>query len=192
MNSLSQFDRDMKYLMRTLGKISDVAAPKAFSSALNKTGAKIRTAVIKEVSKDIDVPQKVIKKKAYFNKARANKLEGKLNMYRRSISAASIGKVRKMGRGVRGTGVQIRGHKYSGAFLAVGRAGKIDRQGRLLIFKRKTRNRLPLEVKRIEIKKEVASAMKKHVQRLMMSDFPRILDHELKWEIMKHVKKGRY
>jgi len=168
-------DKDIKRYSDRLSsyKAKDVKA--AAASALSKTAAKAKTRTIRGVAKEAKLPVKVIRKKVYLKRAKANQLRARLKAYRNPVSLMSLNP-KQTKRGRKNGGVRAGKHFVKGAFIVNGKQ----------VFKRKGSARLPIEVQRVRIQKLVDRITLKVTMRVMKKDFKKLLLHELKYRLSKH------
>lgn len=183
MSNLSGFEQDIKKLSKTLYKISEVEGPRAVSSALNKTGAKIRTRVIRDVAKEAKVPQKIIRKKAYFNRSTAKKQRATLSLYRSGVPLISIAGGKNAIQSPAPGWISVKGF-----FVERGFVNRVRRTGKRQIFQRKGKSRHPIDVVKINIYPMVDKYTPIHTERLMRGEFPTLLKKDLQYRISKYVR----
>lgn len=183
MSKLTGFERDIKKLASTLHKASSVEGPRAVSSALNKTGAKIRTLVIRDVAKETKVPQKLIRKKAYFSKSTARKQRASISLYRSGVPLISIAGGKNAVQEPAPGWISVKGF-----FVERGFINTVKRTGKRHVLQRKGKARNPIDVVKINIHRAIDKSVPKRTAQLMRSDFPRLLKRDLEYRISKHVK----
>lgn len=180
MSKLSAFEKDIKQLSKTLYKMSHVEGPRAVSSALNKTAAKIRTVVVRDVSKETQVPQKIIRKKAYFRRSTARKQKASISLYRSGVPLISIAGGKNAIQEPAPGWISVK--KF---FVERGFVNKV--RGRNQVLQRKGRARRPIDVVKINIYPAVDKAMPRRTNQMMSTEFPRLLRRELEYRISKYV-----
>ena len=148
---------------------------KAMASALRKMAIWLKAKSIKGLSKELDIQQKVIRRR----------LKSFSVTHRKDGSSARVWygldpiKLRYLGTPeVIGHGVQVGAFYVEGAFIAK------DNQGNMQVFKRKGRARLPIEVQTADINDRAEKWVE---DRLLGSDeftaqFFKLFEHELKWQ----------
>lgn len=179
--SLDAFDRDIKVLAGRLKLISTREGPRAVSSALNKSGAKIRTIVVKETSKETKVPQKMIRKKAFIRSSTARTQKTTISLYRTGVALISLATGKNS--------IQTPAPGYiaiKGFFVQRGFINKLRRTGKRQVFQRRTQKRMPIDVVKVAIYHAVDKVMPKATKSVMDADFGKLLKHELEHRIRRH------
>ncbi|MCR9260777.1 MAG: phage tail protein [Pseudomonadaceae bacterium] len=176
-------DRDLARLGRKLRRISNVELPRANARALNDSGARVRTRSVRGISAETKLKQKAVRKRYYLKRATAKKQTVRLTVYTRDVSAISQftpARRRKLvpGRGTNRRGVTVAGRQISSAFIAEGK-------GNLQVFKRRGDRRLPIDSIKFPIQKPAVRITVRVAKRVMKSQYPRILERELKFRINK-------
>lgn len=178
---MSAFDADLKVLAQKLHKMASIEGPRAVSSALNKTGALIQTQVVKDVSKDSKIQQKIIRKKAFIRKSTAKKQRTTISMYRTGVPLISLATGKNA--------IQEPAHGFisvKGFFVERGFINKVKRTGQRQVFQRAGRKRYPISVVRVNIQRIVDVSMPKRVSQKMNTDFPRLLRRDLEYRITRY------
>ena len=201
-------DRDVQKLAKKLGAISKSAIPKADAAALKKTAARIKTQVVKDVSSEVQVQQKHIRKRLY-TKIKVTKYfrRGRITAYRRNIPAISLGVATSFVKSVRGqrlisqasrdskgrftrrkfagnTSIKVGRNTYHDAFINQVKSGSWQ------IMRRKTAKRYPVEVIAVKIAPAVDRSLPRHSREIMKVKYPDLLQHELEWRLKKYEDKS--
>jgi hypothetical protein len=129
---------------------------RAGARTLNKAGARMRTAVIRDVAKEARIsPMKLVRRRVRMRRAKAGRLVVKLGVLTKQIPASRLSRARDTKRrGVRAYG----GRHWPHAFMA---RGKGDHHH---VFERQGAARYPLRVHKIEIKHAVEEALKSKLE----------------------------
>ena len=181
---MSGFDREIVRLDLLMRDISRKVLPRSAASALNKTASLSRTRIIRGVSKQLSIQQKIIRKRIYVRRATPRRQVASVAAYVRGLSAIRL-KPRDTGRGGwsmrKGKGVKARGgHHFPNAFIAKGRNAQnhvFERTGK--VSKRDGKNYHHVDVVRIAIDKTLEDVAPRTVRRLMNSRFDGLLQHEI-------------
>lgn len=177
------FDRDIKKLAVTLNKLSSVEGPRAVSSALNKVAAKIKTQIVRDVSKETKVPQKIIRKKAFISRSTARKQRASISLYRSGVPLISIAGGKNAVQAISPGWISVKGY-----FVQRGFVNRIRRTGQQQILQRKGQARKPIDVVKINIYPAVDKSVPRRTAQLMKSDFPKLLKRDLEYRISKYVR----
>lgn len=194
---MQSYDQQIAQLKSKLHSYKAIEVPRAAVKALNNTMGLVKTRVISGVAKSVNVPQKEVRKRVYISRANPKKMRVRMRSYYRGVSAIRLnakdsglggwktrkGEVHryKSGKARRASGVKASGgRRYAHAFIAVGASGNRH------VFERQGSARMPLKVKRIQIKVAVDSISNKVADQVRKSEFERLLIHELKFRISKY------
>lgn len=178
-------ERDIKKLEKKLNAIAKKEVPKANYSALNKSSARIKTAVVKQVANRTGIKQKTLKKKVFSSKATLKKGFVRMRHYREGVPLISQG-ARQNRKGVRALKTQ-----FAGAFIATPtiRAKRGNFRGKPQVFKRKGKGRYPLEVLKKSIKNDVDNVFPRVTKVVFAREYEKLLKHEFEWRIKKYLEK---
>ncbi len=108
--------------------------------ALNKTAVWVRSQAIKQVSKEKQVPQKLIKTRVGVYKASRRVLKSVISVSSFFVKAGKLGKMKQ-----RKIGAQAGKHMFKGAFVATMKGGHKG------IFTRMGRKSLPIEEEEFDL-----------------------------------------
>jgi hypothetical protein len=176
-------EQQIAVLTKKLQSIKAIEVPRATASALNKTAAAAKTRTVRGVAKSIVVPQKHVRKRVYISRANSKKMRVRLRNYYRGISVIDLN-ARDSGksgwRSRKGRGVKAGKRTYSSAFIARGRNGKQH------VFERKGSARLPVDVVRVDIRKQVEDIAPKAAARELKSNYAKRLKSDLAWRLSKY------
>lgn len=178
---MSSFDADLKVLAKKLYNLASVEGPRAVSSALNKTGALTQTQVVKDVSKDSKIPQKIIRRKAFIGKSTARKQRTTISMYRTGVPLISLATGKNSIQEPAPGWISVKGF-----FVERGFINRVRKTGKKQVFQRKNRLRYPIDVVRVNIHQIVDTSMPKLTAQKMRDDFPRLLRRELEYRITRY------
>ncbi|MGH1371137.1 MAG: phage tail protein [Cellvibrionaceae bacterium] len=159
-------------------QINDRELPKAASSALNKAVAKVRTRTVRGVSKRTRIQSKHIRKRFHISRSNVRNMKAKMTGYQRAIPVSSVARSPARGKKVRALG-----KLYQGAFYNTTKRG-----GRLHAFQRKSDSRYPIDVVKIEIKKDIDDIFPKVSARVMGAEYQALMRRELIYRIKKNVR----
>lgn len=83
-------DQQMNQLNRKIDRMVNQETKRASSAALNKTAAKIKTKVVREVAQATRLPAKHIRKRVYIKRSKARTQFARVTAYRRDITLNSL------------------------------------------------------------------------------------------------------
>ena len=185
---------DIKELTRHLNRVQKKAIPRATVRALNETATAHRTTALKQVAKDLRIPQKNVtarfdkhgKKKgerATIQKATRFNLAATIRVHVRGIPLIQIVTAAQKRRaaikarrgGIRAAG----GRRYARAFIAEAPGGNVQ------VFTRLGRSRYPIGVPKIGIRKRINAAYDKSLARTGASTFRKRFDRLLARELAR-------
>ncbi len=172
---------DLKRALAALGR----KAPSAIMRALNRTARSARTQAVRDVAKEIRLPQKSVRPMMPVIPATARHLEAKLVARGRPISLMRLGaRQTKLGVIYRGPGGPV---LIRSAFIATMPRGR--RPG---VFKRRGKPRLPIEkqfgpsVPRLVLDRGIFAAVHKTAQ----GNLKKNLAHETAFLLSKEQRRG--
>lgn len=168
-------DKQAARLAKKLRAIGRQEVPRAGSAALNKSAKRIKTRVVRGVSKETKVVQKHIRKKVFIKRSTPRTQKAEFRVYRRDIAA--IGLNPRTSR----KGVRVAGKLHSGAFI-----NTLRKTGQRHVLKRKGVKRYPVEIIKIPISESVDKISRKVAVRVMRQDYPKLLQHELVYRLDKY------
>lgn len=178
---MSSFDTDLKVLAKKLHRMAAIEGPRAVSSALNKTGALIQTQVVKDVSKDSKIPQKIIRRKAFIGKSTARKQRTTISMYRTGVPLISLATGKNSIQEPAPGWISVKGF-----FVERGFINRVRKTGKKQVFQRKNSKRYPIDVVRVNIQRVVDTSMPKQTALKMRNEFPRLLKRDLEYRITRY------
>ena len=177
-------DKQINSYIRKLRKIKNVEVLRANASALNKGTRTIRAKSLKAISAETRVPQKLLRKRIFSNKATAKKQSAQIKSFIKPVSASSLltkNQINnKLGTGTNRRGVTAKGYKWQGAFIQRGKNENLH------VFRRKGKKRLPLEVIKVPIDASAQRVLPKVARRFMKTGYPRLLKQDLKFRLSKY------
>ncbi len=181
-------EQQIKQRAKKLNQISKHEAPRASAAALNKTSRMIVPRVIRKVSTEKKVPQKILRKRTFVSRATPRKQRAKIYGYAQAVAAVSLLKTTQLlkhaRRGTNRRGVRVAGQQYDGAFINV-----LRKSGRFQVLRRTTDGRYPLEVIKIPIEDSYERALSTISQQKMKTEFRRLLMHELDYRLNKYGRR---
>ncbi len=145
-------------------------AERAEKRAVGKTTTKARSELVKDVARQNQITQKIIRRFRSARKISRSRLTGIAWLGYRPIKASYVGKPRQTKRGVR-----VRRFFFEGAFVATMPSGHTG------VFKRKGKERLPIVEQVIELQRAVQSA--DSVRDRMGDEFIKRFQQELNFEV---------
>lgn len=185
-------DSDIANVKRRLEGLSKVEVPRAYASAVNKVMAKIKTQIVKEVAPELGVAAKLVRKRVFVKKATANKLRGVVTVYTSNIPGIAVKpnlkrSTRNNARGRRASNkIKIGKQTFRPAFVNFfGKGSGADRK--LHVLYRTSADRYPIKIAMVPLKAEVEKRAAPIAQRLMESDFKRLVITDLKFREGKYV-----
>lgn len=145
--------------------------------AINKTTRWLRSAIARKVAKENKLGVGLIRKSIHLEKASGKKFSSELRLDRRArvVSAFKLGRSKQTKKGVR-----VRGRFYDDAFI-----GTMPKTGHKGIFRRKGKERLPLQEMYFVIAPAVQAAMDEYVGDKGQKYLERAFNHELKFVMSK-------
>lgn len=147
------------------------------ASALNKASQRIWTLARRELAAEIGVAQKHLQRKARIRRATYRELRSMLSVYTRPLNpVTTTGAVdhRRKGGGVRGGK-----YWWKGAFLAKGKGA------RLVAFKRRGRERLPLDAMKIPWQDKADRVLSRLANEQAQELVDKLLPHEIEWRLQR-------
>lgn len=204
---MEQWERDVAKMAKTLRKIAAIEVPRGSSAALTKVAALSKTQVKKGVSTKTKIPQKHIGKKVFIRKSTARTQVSQVDVYRDGVSLVSVLTPKNIKNRTRRSfhrrknrpQIKWKGRSFTGAFVAKVSFGRRDRRssrtrrktsiGQPQVFEREGEDQSPIEAVKIPIKKEVAQVSGVVIGRVMKSEFPRLLKHEMEYRLSKYETK---
>lgn len=156
--------------------ISKEKVEAAISRSINRTIVSVRYELIKQISADTRVKQKLIRKRFVHNKSTKAKLSARLSMYAHSIPAALMG-FRESKRG----GILVQGgFRFRNAFFRQD-VQRTRGKARDMILERQGGPRYPLFERRIAILDKVSQAFDVSEEKVI-EIFTKNLLHELRYQ----------
>jgi Prophage minor tail protein Z (GPZ) len=145
-------------------------AERAEKRAISKTTTKARSELVKDVARQNDITQKVIRQFRSVRKISRSRLTGIAWLGYKPIKASYVGRPRQTKRGAR-----VRRFFFEGAFVATMPTGHVG------VFKRKGKERLPIAEQVIELQQVAGSAAA--VRDRMGDEFIKRFRQELNFEV---------
>ena len=87
---MKSVDAQIRLLEGKLSAIKSIEVPSASSSTLNKVSSRIKSRVVKGVSKETKIKAKIIRNRVYISRSTVKKQRAKLNVYIRDVAAISL------------------------------------------------------------------------------------------------------
>lgn len=179
--------QQIRQLEKKLKQYSEKDIPRASRSAINKITAKVKTAVVRTVSKEVVVPPRILKKQIFTIRAKGAGIRAFVKSYLRPILAARLlsdSVVEKaMGRGTNKRGVRVAGQQIDGAFINRG-----SRDGKAYVLKRQGAARYPLRKISIKIDGSMLANQLPIAKRFTQEQFQKELIRELQFRLSKHAR----
>jgi hypothetical protein len=189
---MTKLDGQIRQFEGKLTAIKSIEVLRASSSTLNKMTSRIKTRVIKGVSKETKIKPSIIRRKVFIKKSTTKTQMARIRTYVGEVSAISLFKTIKNGRLRR----KVAGKKIQCAFVADGSKGKgrYTKGGgfgktslkRQQVLKRSTSKRYPLEVVKVSILKPVTNHTKTATARVIKRDFSRLYHQDLNYRLQKY------
>lgn len=183
-------DRELEVQVARLSKkllaISARDVPASTSSALTKIARKVRTRIVRGVSKAERLPAKVVRKKVYTKPSTLKSQKSIITVYRDDISVVSLLTpatiAKKMGTGTNRKGVTVRGRTFQGAFIQTASRA-------VQVFKRDGRAKYPIDKQTIPIDEAVDKIAPRVTRRVYQKEFLPEVKRELKFRLDKRLTK---
>ena len=144
---------------------------KASVRALNKTALWLKGKSVKALSEQSGVQQKHLRKRLQVIKANSRSLKAFVLANTMGVKASRLGKMKQTAQGVR-----VGKHSFDGAFIAKMPTGHTG------VFKRKTKQRLPIKEMFVPLDSGVITDL---ADSEAGSQFRHYLKHELRWAMKK-------
>jgi hypothetical protein len=163
-NIAGNFDRVAESIGATEAQVRIAAV-----RAINKTALWIQSRSAREISDESKIKLKLIRQKLRIIKANRNTLKAFVmaNLY--DIKAIKLGIPRQTA-----SGVAIGVRKFPGAFIST-----MPKTGHVGVFKRKTRNRLPIQEQDVSLSTNAAKIIQHNVEDEASIIFAKYFDHEI-------------
>lgn len=187
-------------LIADLDQIGNEIFKQAATTALNTTGKRVMTQVVKQVAKQSKVPQKVIRNRTKLkSKARFEDLTAVIEIFTKPVAAINLLSnqriVRSIGTGTNRRGVTARGKVFPSAFIQHGNYRNIHVFKRTGVFKhqpgpRGGTRKEKIDVVKINVHDFVDKAIEDNLSKVASEVFPRILSHEIGRRIRRNSGRG--
>jgi len=198
---MSYIDKEIATAINNLNSVSKTAVPRASARSLNKVTTKVVRLSVRDTSKKIRVPQKIVKPRIKVVKAKVKLPVSYIKVRRGNIPAISLGSARTQIRRQRGqylvsqaqrdsrgryakrkfsgnTSIKVGRHIFHNAFLQ-----KL-KNGRWHIMQRTTDKTYPIKVVSIPLSQPITRSFQAHSNRMLQSEMPK----ELKQELARQLK----
>lgn len=164
--------QDFADLVRTLG-LTEERLQAAGSRAVRKTAQWVKTHLARNLSKELQIVQKVIRQRlrVYLRDRRSLQAKVWLGLYR--VRASRIGRPRQTR-----AGVSVGRHRFPGAFIASMKSGHED------VYQRRGDARLPIDIVQLEIAEQAEKALQE-VSRKADARLMVLMEHEINYEIQR-------
>lgn len=193
--STTEIDQAIINAINNLDSVSKTAIPRASAMAVNRIGQRAISLSVRDTSKDVNVPVKVLRRRAKLFKASFRIPVAIIRVKRGSVSLSSVGVIRKTRDGVR-----VGRHVVKGGFVADGSAMKGRYLGRgkyaetslmsAQVLARTGKGRYPLEIKKINISKPITESFSRRTAELMRTDMPKELKAAMAQQLRLIIRKG--
>lgn len=181
---------DIAYIKRKMASLVKVEVPRAYASATNKVMGKIKTQIVAESSRALSVKAGLVRKRVFVKRATARNLRGALTVYHSDIPGIAVKPDLKQSRRYNARGrrasnkIKIGNQTFRPAFVNL--YGKPSNR-KLHVIYRTTKARYPIKLAMVPLRDDVERRAFPIAQRLMGSEFQRIVYSELKYREGKHV-----
>jgi len=170
-------DQQLREMENALNAIATKEIPRVHASAANKTIGKVRTQVVKIVSRETGVKSKIIRKRFVVQRAKPSFLRARVSVWQQSVNVADVARNAAPGKKVR-----VAGKVYPRSFYNNAKSGK------LLALQRKGSARYGIEIVKIDIKQSIDKHLPKISEELMRLEHPKLVRRELLFRINKYAK----
>jgi hypothetical protein len=180
-------------LVRGLEDIHKVHVPKAYVSTMARLSRRVITETVKEVAREVNVNQKVVRRRVFIKHATPVNMETKMSFYARAIPAIETNFDSN------NLGHRVAGRQYLRTFLGRSilnkkyhlfqRLSTADRKYRL---PKRTKGRsYPIDVVRIYFRDKAKPVFEAAAERVMARDFDKEFETQLNARIKGIVKARR-
>jgi hypothetical protein len=197
-----QLDKDLAKTYKIMDAMSDIAAPKALTSTLNKVGAKVKTRTTSKVAKSVRARVKDVKPRVRMRRARWDdlktygSLKNIIHGYAKPLPAIrlAIGRSSKLQYATKNRpkgGIKLAGHFFPNAFIQLIHS---NNKVHMLVRKQKATwkspgVRAPTDVVKIPLQPAMEQHLPDAAKHFMKRDFDRILKHEFEIYLDREIKK---
>jgi len=170
---------DVEQVLRALNELQRNVVPQAVQASLNSAMKSTHTAVVRDLSNELRVKQKYVRKKVRFQRRdRASKYKWEAGVFTvlSDFSAGAFGKPRQLKRGAK-----VGRYSFPGTFVATmeGKGSKPQ------IWIRKGKKRLHIKMVRIPVREKIDAAARRAIDRVGLPMFRKRFDHELQYRLRK-------
>lgn len=170
---------------KKLLKIASVEVPRASNSSLNRVAAGSKTQIVRKVSSATGVKSKFIRKRIFVKRSTVRTQKAFVTVYAADITAVSLlpskTLLAKARRGTSRKGVRVAGRQFDGAFINAGR-----RNGRFQVFKRRGKNRYPIDVVLIPVRDKAKAISPREIEKAHKNLYAKNYAHELDFRLKKY------
>jgi len=145
---------DIHKMTQSLNRLQKTLVPTATITALNKTGTRIKTNVVRNLSTRTGIQQKILRKRIRIYKARRNRAVLTVWFGSYDITYASFTSKRSAVKTTK-TGIRIGRRQFPGAFRATMKSGHTD------YYQRTGKARLPIKKAAVSIEHDANAVMSK-------------------------------
>ncbi|MGO2307035.1 MAG: phage tail protein [Providencia sp.] len=178
--------------IRNLGIIVDKVTPVATAQAINRIAARAISRSVKQVSKEVNIQQKIIRKRVRFKKAssKSGTPKAKVTVNRGNLPAIVLGTARlqlSRSRGAErrhGSVLKVGKFTFRGAFIQQINNGKWH------VMQRVGKSRYPIEVVKIPLAKPLTEAFEEHAIKVREEDMSKEMRYALNNQLRLYFKGG--
>lgn len=142
---------------------------------LNKTALWLRTHATRDISKNKQIPQKVIRERINMLRAARNNLQARVRANLRGVKPEKIGALRQTPKGAK-----VKSFLFEGAFVAHMPSVKAPS-----IYKRKGKERLPVRAQHVPLEPEASEVIENILDSRIHKRFETIFRQELNFLLKK-------
>lgn len=154
---------------------TDRQALTAAVKTLNKTALWLRAHATRDLSKNIKIPQKIIRERMTMLRAAKNNLQSRLRANFRGVKPEKVGALRQTKKGAK-----VKSFLFEDAFVAHMPSSKTPS-----IYKRKGKERLPVRAQHIPLEPEASEVIENILDSRIHKRFEEIFRQELNFLLKK-------
>ncbi|ETT08700.1 prophage minor tail protein Z [Providencia alcalifaciens F90-2004] len=178
--------------IRNLNVIVDKVTPIATAQAINRVAARAISRSVKQVSKEVRIQQKIIRKRVKFSKASSKHgtPKARVTVNRGNLPAIVLGTARVQLSRNRNSGHRMGSTLKVGKFTFHNAFIQQLNNGRWHVMQRVGKSRYPIEVVKIPVSKPLTEAFEEHAINVRESDIDKEVRYALNNQLRLCFKEG--